>query len=71
MRCHLTTRSDDEEIWDELTSEVNRVAKCSDKMMAKASGGYPVKLYPANVCHAVNFITSGKAETVVQVSKWG
>ena len=32
---------------------------------------YPVKLSPANVCHAVNFITSGKAETVVQVSKWG
>ena len=39
--------------------------------LPKSSGGYPVKLYPANVHHAVNFITSGKAETVVQVSKWG
>ena len=36
MCCHPTTRSDNEETWDELTSEVNRVAKCSDKMMAKA-----------------------------------
>ena len=33
---HLTTRSDDEETWDELTSEVNRVVKCSDEMAAKA-----------------------------------
>ena len=37
----------------------------------KSSGDYPVKLSPANVCHAINFITSGKAETAVQVSKWG
>ena len=36
MHCRLTTRSDDEEIWDELTSEVNRVVKCLDEMMAKA-----------------------------------
>ena len=42
---------------------------CSDP--PKSSSGYPVKLSPANVCHAVNFITSGKAETVVQVSKSG
>ena len=35
----------------------------------KSSGGYPVKLSPANACHVVNFITSGKAETAVQVSK--
>ena len=34
--------------------------------LPKSSGGYPVKLSPANVCHAVNFITSGKAEIVVQ-----
>ena len=40
---------------------------CSD--LPKSSGGYPIKLSPANVCHAVNFITSGKAGTVVQVSK--
>ena len=39
--------------------------------LPKSSGGYHVKLSPANVCHAVNFITSGKAETVVQVSKLG
>ena len=37
--------------------------------LSKSSGGYPVKLSPANVSHAVNFITSGKAETAVQVSK--
>ena len=39
--------------------------------LPKSSGGYPVKLSPANVCHAVNFITPWKAETVVQVSKSG
>ena len=39
--------------------------------LPKTSGGYPVKLSQAHVCHAVNFITSGKAETAVQVSKWG
>ena len=37
--------------------------------LPKSSGSYPGKLSPANVCHAVNFITSGKAETAVQVSK--
>ena len=42
---------------------------CSD--LLKSSGGNPVKLSPTNVCHAVNFITSGKAETAVQVSKSG
>ena len=31
--------------------------------LPKSSGSYPVKLSPANVCHAVNFITAGKAET--------
>ena len=40
---------------------------CSD--LPKSSGGCPVKLFPANICHAVNPITSGKAETAVQVSK--
>ena len=30
------TRSDDEEVWDGITSEINRVAKCLDKIMAKA-----------------------------------
>ena len=39
--------------------------------LLKSSGGYPVKLSPANVCHVVNFITSGKDETAVQVSKSG
>ena len=39
--------------------------------LPKSSSGYPVKLSPANVCHVVNFITTGKAETVVQASKWG
>ena len=34
--------------------------------LPKSSGSYPVKLSPANVCHAVNFITSGKAETAEQ-----
>ena len=39
--------------------------------LPKSSGGYPVELSPANVHHAVNFITYGKAGTVVQASKWG
>ena len=38
--------------------------------LPKSSGGYAGKPSTANVCHAINFITSGKAETVVQVSKW-
>ena len=37
--------------------------------LPKSSGSYLVKLSPANVCHAVNFFTSVKAETAVQVSK--
>ena len=41
---------------------------CSD--LPKSSGGYPVRLSLANVCHAVNFITSGKAETAVQALKF-
>ena len=40
---------------------------CSD--LPKSSGGCPVKLFPANINHAINLITSGKAEIVVQVSK--
>ena len=32
----LTIRSDNEETWDKLTSEVNRVTKCLDEIMAKA-----------------------------------
>ena len=37
--------------------------------LPKSSGDYPVRLSPANVHHAVNFITSGKAEAAVQVLK--
>ena len=37
--------------------------------LPKSSGDYPGKLSPANVCHAVNFITSGKAGTAVHFSK--
>ena len=34
--CYLlTTRSDDKEIWDGITSEINRVAKHSDEIMAE------------------------------------
>src|SRR3979490_2392947 len=40
---------------------------CPD--LPKSSGGRPVKLSPANICHPVKLITSGKAETAVQVSK--
>src|SRR6266481_926630 len=44
-----------------------RSAHCPD--VPKSSGGHPAKLSPANIWHAVNLITSGKAETAVQVSK--
>jgi len=37
--------------------------------LLKSSGGHPVKLSPANICHATILITLGKAETAVQVSK--
>ena len=40
---------------------------CSN--LLKFSSSCPIKLSPANICHAVNLITSGKAETPVQVSK--
>ena len=40
---------------------------CPD--LPKSSGGHPVKLSLANICHAVKLITSGKTETAVQVSK--
>ena len=36
MHHRPTRRLDDEETWDELTSKVNRVAKCSAKTMAEA-----------------------------------
>ena len=36
VRHCLTTRSDDKETWDELTSKVNRVVKHSAEIMAKA-----------------------------------
>src|SRR6266481_2852297 len=42
-------------------------AHCPD--VSKSSGGHPVKLSPANIWHAVNLITSGKAKTAVQMSK--
>ena len=35
VRHHLTTRSDNEEIWDGITSEINKVAKCLDEITAK------------------------------------
>jgi len=37
--------------------------------LPKSSGGHPVKLSPANICHTTTLITSEKAETAVQVSK--
>ena len=36
MCCRLTRRSDDEDTWDELASEVKRVAECSAKTVAEA-----------------------------------
>jgi len=37
--------------------------------LPKSSGGHPVKLSPANICHTTTLITSEKTETAVQVSK--
>ena len=36
MRHRLTTRLDDKEVWDEITSKINRVMKHLDEMMAEA-----------------------------------
>ena len=36
VHCHPTRRSDDEETWDELTSEVKRVVECLAKTVAEA-----------------------------------
>ena len=36
IRCHLTKRSDDEDTWDELASEVKKVAESSAKAVAEA-----------------------------------
>ena len=34
--CLPTTRSDDEEVWDEITSEIDKIARNLDETMAKA-----------------------------------
>ena len=69
VHCHPMTRLDDEEIWDELTSEVNRVAKCSDKMMAKAirraeEGHIEIQASIANLHQCINVLRKSHR-------KWG
>ena len=44
-----------------------RSKECSE--LQKTAGGCPSKLSSANMCHAIYFILSGKAENAVQVTK--
>ena len=37
--------------------------------LQKSSGGHPTKLSVTNICHAIHFIGSGRAENAVQVTK--
>ena len=37
--------------------------------LPKSLGGHPAKLSPANICHAQHLISSGKADTAVDVAK--
>ena len=61
MHHHPTTRSDNEEVWDELTSKINRVAKCLDKMTAEAirraeEGRIEMQASIANLHQCINML---------------
>ncbi|KAG8907814.1 hypothetical protein FRB99_001987, partial [Tulasnella sp. 403] len=48
---------------------VSKVRKAYCPMLAKAMGGRPWKLTEADVCRSMCLITSGEADTAVQVAK--
>ena len=37
---HLTTRSDDDEVWDEITSKIDKIARNSDEAIRRAEEWY-------------------------------
>ena len=51
------------------TSTISRLCSKHCSHLAKAIGGRPAKLTPTYVHHAICLLTSGKADTAVQVSK--
>ena len=59
--CHLTTRLDNKEVWHEITSEINRVAKRLDEMMAEAirraeEGHIEMQASIANLYQCINML---------------
>ena len=50
-------------------STISRLHKKEHSELQKSTGGHPSKLSSANICYAIHLISSGKAETAVQVKK--
>jgi len=50
-------------------SVISKIRSQHRSSLLKSSGGRPSKLSPANIRHAVNLITSGKATTAVDITK--
>ena len=50
-------------------SVISKIRSQHRSSLPKSSGGRPSKLSPANIRHAVNLITSGKATTAVDITK--
>jgi transposase len=50
-------------------STISRICSKYLPTLPKSTGGHPKKLSPTNTCHAVHLITSGKAETAVDIAK--
>ena len=73
MHCRPTTRLDDEEVWDEITSEIKRVAKCSDEMMAEAirraeEGHIEMQASIANLHQCINALRKSCREQGAETS---
>ena len=51
---------------------INTISRLHSKYLPTlqtSTGGHPKKFSPTNICHAVHSITSGKAETAVDIAK--
>ncbi|OBZ72327.1 Transposable element Tcb2 transposase [Grifola frondosa] len=57
---------------DHILSLLDLVSKIHSKLcpgLSKPSGGHPTKLILTTICHAIHLISSGKADTAVNVAK--
>src|SRR6266550_594210 len=51
------------------TSTISRLCSKEHSKLHKSSGGYPTKLSPASIRHAIHLIITRKAENAVKVTK--